>query len=318
VDSDQTAAEPDQTHAEQAPYRDEPARAGRAGRRIRSQTSIARALSSEATHLDSAARLAAADARDREADARDDRAATRDELAAALDAQLAALESPDVVDSNGTADLHRRLARGAERAAQARERAAEAREAAARDRAAARAERVRAAEDRRVLYAELELEGVDHLTGALLRRRGLDILQRELERTRRTSDRLTVAFIDVEGLKRVNDERGHDAGDAVLHEVARSISDMLRPYDSVMRYGGDEFVCVLSGQRLPDLRKRFEQVADDIAQRCNGTSITVGLAQARVEETPQQVIARADQTMFAIRATRPAGTGIWPPHARSR
>jgi predicted signal transduction protein with EAL and GGDEF domain len=68
---------------------------------------------------------------------------------------------------------------------------------------------------------------------------------------------LVVAFVDVDGLKRVNDTEGHLAGDALLIAVADSLRACLRSYDLVMRFGGDEFVCALpSGQRLGTLDQR--------------------------------------------------------------
>ena len=307
-DRDQRASDRDQEAAD----RDQ-ARAGAPGandrgpdwgdtRRLRSQTKLDRAISSEARNRASTARMSSADARDQDAAVRDAAADARDALAATLDAQMAALERPDIADDRSKLVSH--ALRAGRLAAQARERSARFRDAAARDRAAARADRIQAAEDRRALGAELDAEGLDHLTGALRRRRGLDALEHELERTRRTGDTLTVAFVDIDGLKRVNDEQGHAAGDAVLRVAVESLSRLLRPYDSVMRFGGDEFVCVLSGDRLSHLRERFEEVAAEMAKRCEGTSITVGFAEAIDGETPQDLIVRADQAMLAVRAAR--------------
>ena len=63
-----------------------------------------------------------------------------------------------------------------------------------------------------------------------------------------------VAFIDVDGLKAVNDRRGHADGDELLRGVVQCVKRNLRPYDFIMRFGGDEFVCVLCGQNLSGLR----------------------------------------------------------------
>ena len=106
-----------------------------------------------------------------------------------------------------------------------------ARAAAAPDRLAARMDRLHAADDRRAAEAALLVESVDHLTGALRRNSGLEGLRRELSRRERTGEPLTVAFIDVDHLKRVNDEHGHIAGDALLRSVVAGIKQVLRPYD---------------------------------------------------------------------------------------
>lgn len=258
---------------------------GRAPRLIRarriaisaSQSAIDRDVSSHARRESARARDAVAERRDADADARDADASARDELTAAMDAELAQA---------------------------ARERSALASEAAARDRAAARTDRVRAAEDRRAAQAALVMEGTDDLTGALRRSDGLDGLRRELERTWRTSESLTVAFIDVDHLKQVNDEHGHIAGDALLRGVVASVKKVLRPYDLIMRFGGDEFVCVLCGETSAGLDRRFAQVAASLARRHAGASITVGFARAVAQESGEQLVARADETMIDARRAR--------------
>ena len=63
---------------------------------------------------------------------------------------------------------------------------------------------------------ELAAEGIDDLTGAMLRRVGLGAIQREMDRTQRSGEMLVVAYVDVDGLKAVNDNAGHMAGDALL------------------------------------------------------------------------------------------------------
>ena len=72
-----------------------------------------------------------------------------------------------------------------------------------------------------------------------------------------------VAFIDVDGLKAVNDERGHADGDELLRGVVQCVKRNLRPYDFIVRFGGDEFVCVLCGQNLSGLHERFARVGGE-------------------------------------------------------
>ena len=213
-------------------------------------------------------REATAARRDIEADARDAAAAARDKLAAALDAEIERLEnSPITRGENESAgvvllihSLHNRR-----RAASSRARAAEQREAAARDREMARLDRIAASADLRAAAEELAAEGVDHLTRALRRRVGLLALQREIDRTTRGREQLVVAFVDVDGLKKINDTQGHDAGDRVLAGVAESIAGQLRSYDVIMRFGGDEFVCSMAGQGLDAVRERFDEIATTMA-----------------------------------------------------
>ena len=187
------------------------------------------------------------------------------------------------------------------RAAASRARAAALRKAAARDRERAAQDRRQAALDRAAAAAELALEGVDELTGALVRRIGLGAIQRELDRARRTGERIVVAFVDVVGLKTVNDTRGHKAGDELLTAVARSIMRHLRSYDVIVRYGGDEFVCSLSAQDLAGVRDRFERIAAHLTESVDGARFTLGLAEQHEEDTLPDLIRRADSAMLGSR-----------------
>ncbi len=87
----------------------------------------------------------------------------------------------------------------------------------------------------------------DVLTGCWNRRAILDILHRELHRARREQRHLAVVLADLDHFKQVNDQWGHAAGDAVLMESARRLENIVRPYDAVGRYGGEEFLAVLPG-----------------------------------------------------------------------
>lgn len=85
----------------------------------------------------------------------------------------------------------------------------------------------------------------DGLTGLWNRTAILDILERELIRCRRLSHPLTVILADLDFFKHINDRLGHLAGDVVLREAARRMRLVVRPYDAVGRYGGEEFIVVV-------------------------------------------------------------------------
>ena len=129
-------------------------------------------------------------------------------------------------------------------------------------------------------------------------------MQREWDRTRRAKEAFVAAFIDVDGLKAVNDEHGHKAGDELLQAVARCAKERLRNYDVIARYGGDEFVVTISGQDVAAVTDRFEQIARHLAETAPGASITFGLAERETEETLTELIERADAAMRAHRQSR--------------
>ena len=185
--------------------------------------------------------------------------------------------------------------------ARARAQAAAQRQVAAEDREHAANDRELAALDRLAYAKELANAEVDEVTGALRRRIGLAALQRELDRTDRAGEALTIVFIDVDGLKHVNDELGHGAGDALLRTVVRCVMDEFRSYDLIFRFGGDEFVCSLAGDGLDGVASRFERIAARIAEAVPDATISTGVCERRTHDTVHTLIERADSTMIAGR-----------------
>jgi diguanylate cyclase (GGDEF)-like protein len=171
---------------------------------------------------------------------------------------------------------------------------------AARDRAAAALDRKEAALDRNRAKRYLKHTYRDALTGVLQRDAGRDQIAREIARARRTMSPLVVAFLDVVGLKLTNDTLGHAAGDDVLRSVGATLMAGLRPYDLIVRWGGDEFVCALPNSTTSDAARRFEQVQAMLSKRANA-QFTVGLTELTAEDTLQEVINRADTNLYEQR-----------------
>lgn len=137
---------------------------------------------------------------------------------------------------------------------------------------AARATGRRAADDREAASADRTISAreraahvIDGLTHAHRREAGLLELEREVVRANRTAQPLTLSFVDVDGLKAMNDSRGHAAGDQLLREIADSIRAHLRPYDLSVRYGGDEFLCALPDMTMAEAAERFALVNAHLA-----------------------------------------------------
>lgn len=96
------------------------------------------------------------------------------------------------------------------------------------------------------------LASTDYLTGLLNRRAFMERLQGEISRAARHGNDLGIIIADIDHFKNVNDTYGHQAGDRVLQEVARSLLVSCRAYDFVGRYGGEEFIACLPGANLQD------------------------------------------------------------------
>lgn len=143
---------------------------------------------------------------------------------------------------------------------------------------------------------------VDELTGVLRRAAGVASLERELARSRREAEPLSCVFVDVDGLKQTNDERGHAAGDELLRGVAGLLTHRLRGQDLVFRYGGDEFVCVLTGTGMEEA----EQIAAAMRGQAEaaGLPFSYGVAQARPGEGAQALLDRADRVQYRDKRAR--------------
>lgn len=119
-----------------------------------------------------------------------------------------------------------------------------------------------------------------------------------MARAKRSDEPLGLAFVDVDGLKSVNDTHGHAAGDRVLLDVAGALQSRLRSYDVIIRYGGDEFVCVGQGLSVAEAEKRFSQVNDDLVHLREHPSVTVGFTLMEPDDSPKEIVARADAALY--------------------
>ncbi len=295
ADSDQAAADSDQAASD----RDladggDPAVHG-ASREIRDHSAHQRRDANRKRSEAAAARDSVATARDLAAEARDRAAALLDRDLDERDAESIAAESSESLqaESRETAARDRSaIARAA--VARARTRGAADRRQAADDRAKAAADRLRAQEDRDALLRQLAISEIDGLTGTSSRVPGLADLDLEIDRARRTTGRLTVAYVDVVGLKAVNDAKGHSAGDALLKNAVRVIRGQLRSYDAIIRIGGDEFLCVMPGAAMQNARQRFDSVRVALASDPGGCELKVGIAALGPDDSATELIDRAD------------------------
>jgi diguanylate cyclase len=172
------------------------------------------------------------------------------------------------------------------------------------------------AAENRIKELEQELEQVselvreDQLTGAL-NRRGLDeTLERELKRSDRSKTSVSIAMLDIDNFKHLNDTIGHQAGDRALVHLTRVIKETLRPADSVGRYGGEEFLIVLPESDLKAAIEAMQRLQRDLTKKFflhNNERILVtfsaGVALRGENEDADDLIGRADKAMYVAKKT---------------
>jgi len=146
------------------------------------------------------------------------------------------------------------------------------------------------------------LARVDALTG-LRNRRGLDeILAEEMERSRRQQTGFGLIWLDIDLFKGINDEQGHQAGDDILCRVALWLKASVRPYDHPGRWGGDEFVVVLSPCDAETMVQIAHRVRANIEQdsRLTDTPVTVSVGAyfSRPGDTLDEILRKADQALY--------------------
>jgi diguanylate cyclase (GGDEF)-like protein len=145
----------------------------------------------------------------------------------------------------------------------------------------------------------------DQLTGAYNRRYLDNRLPDECKRHERYHRALSVIMLDIDFFKKVNDQHGHEAGDRVLAGVAGKLMAVTRKTDCLVRYGGEEFCCILPETPLENaclLAERFRSSIEQLAIATGTTelrvTISLGVAQLVSEDTPITILKRADEGLY--------------------
>lgn len=150
-----------------------------------------------------------------------------------------------------------------------------------------------------------ELSLKDELTGAGNRRAGMQFFDYQIKQSKRYNQKLSIAMIDIDYFKQVNDEHGHAAGDSVLKYLSNILKSSLRESDFIFRLGGDEFLIIFPHTELKDCVQAIKNMVQYTkANPCklNGTdlslSLSIGLAEFTPEESMESLLHRVDIKLY--------------------
>ena len=168
----------------------------------------------------------------------------------------------------------------------------------------------------RIRELESELEATsdlvrhDQLTGVLNRRGLEDMFNKEVARGKRHDTLLCVGLLDIDNFKKLNDSLGHDVGDQALIHLANVCREVLRPQDTVARFGGEEFIILLPETPLEEAVIALTRLQRELTRKffLNGNekvliTFSAGVTQMQPDDTQATVIKRADEAMYKAKQT---------------
>jgi diguanylate cyclase (GGDEF)-like protein len=156
--------------------------------------------------------------------------------------------------------------------------------------------------DRELLREREQLARTDPVTGLMNRRAAEEVLEREASRAQRFGSRISVALIDLDHFKQVNDRHGHAAGDEALRATAQVITAAMRGVDVAARWGGDELVAILPATGLEGARSFAERVRAAVERLgpgvMHGATLSIGVAELQPGEDWSDAVRRADARLY--------------------
>jgi diguanylate cyclase (GGDEF)-like protein len=181
-----------------------------------------------------------------------------------------------------------------------------------------------AMENARLLTEVRRLSVTDELTGLYHRSEFRRLLEEEVERARAGGGSVAVLLFDIDGMRAINTEHGHQAGDEVLLAFADMLRRFIRAQDVAARYGGDEFAVLLPGGGFDGARAVANRLCHNLAQKpfhfageqaAHHFTISVGVVVAtEMPNNGDQLVGRADQALFEARRVGGGQVRFWPAH----
>ena len=163
----------------------------------------------------------------------------------------------------------------------------------------------------------------DGLTGLVNHRTFYEVLEKELWRSKRYDEQISLIMVDVDNLKGINDNHGHRAGDCIIKEVSDRILQSIRQIDTAARYGGDEFAIILPNTSLADAAVVAERMVGIVSSSPVAwkkeeipISISVGIGQYDSDDTPDDIASRSDKALYAAKQAGKNTFKIFEPHKK--
>lgn len=155
---------------------------------------------------------------------------------------------------------------------------------------------------RKDLYSLHDMATRDEKTGIYNHRFFKSIFSLELEKAKRGKQRLAFAIIDIDFFKKFNDTYGHLLGDEILYELAQHLLKVIRKYDVVARFGGEEFFVLLPATTLTQAKRACERMRKSLFNNAKlkkyGVTISLGVTEYKNRDTMQRMIKRADKGLY--------------------
>jgi len=159
----------------------------------------------------------------------------------------------------------------------------------------------------------------DYLTGTLTRQAIFHVLYMEQARINRYTDNSCVVMLDLDRFKAINDGHGHQVGDKVLLAVAEHFIEHLRPYDSIGRYGGEEFLICLPDVTQDEAKKTMGRISEDLSrleinvnqQLDLSVTVSIGIAPMFPGESMETVIEHADSALYQAKEQGRNRVELW-------
>jgi len=152
------------------------------------------------------------------------------------------------------------------------------------------------------LYDLHELATKDEKTGIYNYRFFKNVFELELERAKRGKQKLSLAVIDIDFFKKFNDTYGHLVGDDVLRELAGTLEEIIRKYDVLARFGGEEFFVLFPETGVSGARKVAERMRKGLFKNLilkkYGVTISLGVTEYKERDSMERMIRRADKALY--------------------